>query len=244
MSSILRTLFAAVAIIASSAISNAEDFRIWTDSTGRFRTEAQLLGFKDGQVELKKRDGSVIKIPIEKLAADDQEFVHTQASDGDKPAKPVVPEVPPASHKPAEALDTPIGSVVSAHFSDTATMYFYDAGSVIPGIKTREPFLVVVFTTDEKQFGPWNAGDYTITDDKGVKHAANMIDVGGDGYWCSAQGGKPATQIEKLTRKIEKLTRKEGDTSTCFVQFLGVNPQAGELTIAFKQKQIKMPRVK
>jgi hypothetical protein len=49
--------------------------RIWTDRSGQHKIEAEMVGFQDGQVHLKKTDGSGIKIALEQLSAADQEFV-------------------------------------------------------------------------------------------------------------------------------------------------------------------------
>lgn len=55
-------------------ITFAEDFRTWSDATGKHRREAQFVELKDGNVHLKKEDGTVIFLPIEKLSKTDQEY--------------------------------------------------------------------------------------------------------------------------------------------------------------------------
>ena len=49
--------------------------RTWKSSNGRFSTEAELLGFKDGKVQLKKADGKVIAVPLHSLSAADQRYI-------------------------------------------------------------------------------------------------------------------------------------------------------------------------
>jgi hypothetical protein len=49
--------------------------RTWTDTTGKFRVEAELIGVADGKVQLKKQDGAVIGVPLDKLSKEDQEFL-------------------------------------------------------------------------------------------------------------------------------------------------------------------------
>ncbi len=69
----MRTLIAAVLVLA---ICTPTAFaRKWTDSTGKHTVEAEFLEFKDGKVWLKKEDGSVIPVPIERLSEADQQFV-------------------------------------------------------------------------------------------------------------------------------------------------------------------------
>ncbi|MBI2477096.1 MAG: hypothetical protein HYV60_00070 [Planctomycetia bacterium] len=54
--------------------------RIWT--SGSFTTNATLLKLEDGVVHLKKTDGTVVRLAIDKLSAADQEFVKKRV-DGD-----------------------------------------------------------------------------------------------------------------------------------------------------------------
>lgn len=49
--------------------------RTWTDSSGQFQIEAELVEVKDGQVTLKKADGSTVILPIDKLSKADRDFV-------------------------------------------------------------------------------------------------------------------------------------------------------------------------
>jgi hypothetical protein len=51
------------------------EFRLWTDATGKFRIEAELVSVVDGKVMLKKKEGNVITVPLDKLSAEDQEFL-------------------------------------------------------------------------------------------------------------------------------------------------------------------------
>ncbi|MHC4404478.1 MAG: WD40 repeat domain-containing protein [Planctomycetota bacterium] len=60
--------------------------RIWTDSTGRYTVEADLVDLKDGQVRLKKESGEVISVPLDKLSAADQQFAKARAVRVDQPA--------------------------------------------------------------------------------------------------------------------------------------------------------------
>jgi hypothetical protein len=53
--------------------TNASPVRERSDATGKYHVSAQLLGVKDGKVQLKKSDGEVISIPLAKLSAQDQD---------------------------------------------------------------------------------------------------------------------------------------------------------------------------
>jgi formylglycine-generating enzyme required for sulfatase activity len=57
--------------------------RTWTDATGRYRVEAELIDFADEVVHLRKEDDRVIAVPLEKLSLADQRFLeHKSTGDG------------------------------------------------------------------------------------------------------------------------------------------------------------------
>ena len=60
--------------------------RTWKSISGRFSTEADLLGLKDGKVQLKKTDGTVIDVPLERLSDADQQYVKERYSEPPPPA--------------------------------------------------------------------------------------------------------------------------------------------------------------
>lgn len=49
--------------------------RKWTDATGNFSVEAKLSGFDGTTVELTKADGGLVRVPLAKLSAEDQQYV-------------------------------------------------------------------------------------------------------------------------------------------------------------------------
>jgi hypothetical protein len=57
--------------------ANAEKARwhTWSDSDGTSQFEARVIGISNGNVVLKKRDDTITRIPLEKLSADDQEWL-------------------------------------------------------------------------------------------------------------------------------------------------------------------------
>jgi WD40 repeat protein len=93
----------------------------WVDVTGKYKTEATFLRLADGKVELKKADGSIAKVPLDKLSAADQELAkklaEADAAAGrdpndpfatTEPAEPGTPAEPaePAPAQPANHTDT------------------------------------------------------------------------------------------------------------------------------------------
>lgn len=52
--------------------------RTWRDASGVFEIEATLVDVQDGRVRLKRKDGRIIAVPIEKLSEADQAFLRRQ----------------------------------------------------------------------------------------------------------------------------------------------------------------------
>jgi len=60
-------------LLATTAIGGP--FRTWTDATGKHRTEASFRGLKDGEVLLERKDGSILRVPLQKLSRADQRWL-------------------------------------------------------------------------------------------------------------------------------------------------------------------------
>lgn len=50
-------------------------YRVWADSTGEHKIEAILVEMKKGWVQLRKRDGQLIALPVANLSEEDQTFL-------------------------------------------------------------------------------------------------------------------------------------------------------------------------
>lgn len=53
----------------------------WTSSDGQYTVDAKFGGMEFKVVKLVKRDGTFVKLPLEKLSADDQEFINKRKWD-------------------------------------------------------------------------------------------------------------------------------------------------------------------
>jgi SLA1 homology domain 1, SHD1 len=62
----------------ASASASAPQLRTWNDKSGKFSIVATFQSFEGGQVKLKKEDGAVVAVPLEKLSEGDAEYVRTQ----------------------------------------------------------------------------------------------------------------------------------------------------------------------
>jgi S1-C subfamily serine protease len=60
---------------AAGAPPKDGEFRAWTDKTGKYKKEAQLVTTVDDKVILKSRDGEVLTLPIAALSAEDLAFL-------------------------------------------------------------------------------------------------------------------------------------------------------------------------
>jgi len=56
--------------------------RTWTDATGKYSAEAELIECRDGQVHLRKADGTLAIVPFDKLSLADQEYVRKRFAQG------------------------------------------------------------------------------------------------------------------------------------------------------------------
>ncbi len=54
---------------------NASGIRTWTDSSGQFKIEATLESQTAFEVVLRKKDGTTVKVELDKLSIADQEYV-------------------------------------------------------------------------------------------------------------------------------------------------------------------------
>lgn len=72
--------------------------RTWNDSTGAFSVEAQFAGVEQGKAMLKKADGKIVGVPLERLSQEDREFVASQSGAKKKATKSGPREVRELSH--------------------------------------------------------------------------------------------------------------------------------------------------
>ncbi len=64
----------------SGAKSAAQQPRYWTDATGKYKTRATLVEVVEGSVRLKKGDGKIVTVPVEKLSQADQKWLEKHAT--------------------------------------------------------------------------------------------------------------------------------------------------------------------
>jgi hypothetical protein len=78
--------------------AESSEMRTWSDSTGAFSIEAQLVGVKEGKVILKKANGKTVAIPLDRLSKEDRDFVASQSEEKETATKSGKPEARELSH--------------------------------------------------------------------------------------------------------------------------------------------------
>lgn len=75
----LPWLFTLVALLVTASQTRARE---WTDSTGRYTVEAELVEVTDDKVLLKKTDGRIVSVPLARLSAADRDYVNSLVEQG------------------------------------------------------------------------------------------------------------------------------------------------------------------
>jgi len=102
MSHLLRAI--TVTLVLASVVSARE----WSDSTGKFKIEAEFVSLEDGHVHLKKVDGSTIDVPLERLSDLDRGYVNALVS-AKMPASSAPAARKPLATPPLVEISAPSG---------------------------------------------------------------------------------------------------------------------------------------
>src|SRR4051794_16042704 len=62
-------------------VASTANARKWTDSTGKYSIEANLIAYNDKVVVLERGDHQLGQVPIEKLSKADQEYLKTKEAE-------------------------------------------------------------------------------------------------------------------------------------------------------------------
>lgn len=69
-----RVFLAATVLFAIATVGHALA-REWSDATGQFRIEAELVDVQDGTARLRRTDGTILLVPVARLSEADQQFL-------------------------------------------------------------------------------------------------------------------------------------------------------------------------
>ncbi|WP_425618505.1 SHD1 domain-containing protein [Anatilimnocola sp. NA78] len=77
-------------------LSNSAFGREWSDTTGQFKIDAELIAVRGANVVLEKKDGKIISVPLDKLCAADRQYLESlnRPAPVPVPVPAVVPAIP------------------------------------------------------------------------------------------------------------------------------------------------------
>jgi hypothetical protein len=67
-------------LVAAFLVPGVANARVWTDSTGRYSIEADLIAFNNKVVILQRADHELGQVPVEKLSPADREYLKTKVA--------------------------------------------------------------------------------------------------------------------------------------------------------------------
>jgi hypothetical protein len=127
----------------AKAPESAGPLRKWKDTTGRFEIEAGFLK-KDGEnVLLQKSGGVTIKVPLDKLSAEDQAHVaELTRPAGDKPAEPMIdPANPFDTAEVVKPASKPVAKSAAPSQEQDRAADYSTVTTVVPQPAADKPFV-------------------------------------------------------------------------------------------------------
>ena len=76
-----RLMLVSMTLVVFLAIPQLAESREWTDSTGSYTIEADLIAFNDETVILKRKDGELGAMPIKELSKTDREYLKSKEAE-------------------------------------------------------------------------------------------------------------------------------------------------------------------
>ncbi len=74
-----RCLF--LTVLGFSSLALADEVREWVDKTGKFKVEAELVESTDKGVKLRKQDGKIVTVPIDRLSQGDLDYLKAKGKE-------------------------------------------------------------------------------------------------------------------------------------------------------------------
>ncbi len=168
-----RMTFVLTIVLALAQELSAE-VREWTDSSGGFNMQAELVAIRGTNVILEKTDGQIITIPMSRLSNADQQFLRDQQAGMNRPAQP-------ATAQPSKESATP--SMASSNAVNSAM------GSGANGLELAEQTEQILRTACHRCHGEDG------TSEGGFNFVANMEKLAS----TFAKPGTPSLLIERMT---------------------------------------------
>ncbi len=84
-------------VLAITVCTSIAVARTWTDSTGKYEIEGEFVKLADGKVEIRRDDGKLLHVALEKLSEEDQKYVRKVATPAnDSPSSANADEAKPS----------------------------------------------------------------------------------------------------------------------------------------------------
>ena len=109
----MKKTLAIIIALASSLSGTSLLGRTWTDSTGAFTVEAELIAIDGQNVRLKRTDGRVLAVPIERLSPEDRRYLAAQAKKPQPAGGQARLDAALAAPTPVDFVRTPLSDVLS-----------------------------------------------------------------------------------------------------------------------------------
>lgn len=102
-----RITFACLALLLISVSTASAQVRTWTARSGKFSVEAELIDVANDIVTLKKKDGAVVEIALEKLSLGDLKYIDEVLKDATSLGTAPKKDTPAPETKPSEKRVAP-----------------------------------------------------------------------------------------------------------------------------------------
>jgi len=89
-----------IATLLTFVCASALQARTWTDRSGKYRIEAELIAVRDGKAYLERANGRVTTVPLDKLSIEDLKYL-ASSTDYAESVKPFLPKDEPAKRQAA-----------------------------------------------------------------------------------------------------------------------------------------------
>jgi hypothetical protein len=104
--------------------------RVWKDDSGDFSVEAELVEQSETHVRLRKQDGSVIAVPLDRLSADDRSFLRRGRMSEREPARQLDVDKALRQKVSVDFQNTPLATVVEQLSQQHNLSIHIDRGSL------------------------------------------------------------------------------------------------------------------
>jgi len=108
--------------VALLVVSASAEVRTWRDKTGKFSIRAELVESGGTAVKLKREDGKVINVPVDRLSDEDRKFLESQERSAFGTGTPKGDSPVFAARKPGQSPNPVSGGACPAIFAQMTSL--------------------------------------------------------------------------------------------------------------------------